>query len=101
MMNKNMLKQAQALQARLVKAQQEIAEMTAEGTSGGGAVKAVVTGDQQIKSVKINPEVVNPQEVEMLEDLVLSAVKDALDKSRQLAQAHMGKITGGLGLPGL
>lgn len=101
MMNKNMLKQAQQLQARLVKAQEELATLTVEGTSGGGAVKAVVTGDQKIKSIKISPEVVNAQEADMLEDLVLAAVNEGLDKSRQMAQAHLGKITGGLGIPGL
>ena len=100
MMNRNMLKQAQQLQARLAKAQEELGSMTAEGSAGGGAVKVVVTGDQRLQSIKVNPEVVNAEDVEMLQDLVLAAVNDGLEKSRALAQGHLGKLTGGLGIPG-
>ena len=100
-MNKNMLKQAQQLQARLAKAQQELGEMTVEVTSGGGAVSVVVTGDQRLQSVKVSPEVVSPDEVDLLEDLVLAAVNEGLEKSREMASGHLGKLTGGLGIPGL
>lgn len=99
-MNKFM-RQAQELQARLAKAQEELAEMTVEGSSGGGTVKVVVTGQQKIQSVKISPEVVNAEDVEMLEDLVLSAVSDALTRSQEMGAKHMEKITGGLKIPGM
>ena len=100
-MNKHMLKQAQQLQARLAKAQGELGDMTVEATSGGGAVKAVVTGDQRLQSIKVESEVVSPDDVEMLEDLVLAAVNEGLEKSREMANSHLGKLTGGLGIPGL
>ena len=100
-MNKFMMQQAQKLQAQLLKAQEELALLTVEGSSGGGAVKVVMNGQQQIQSVKISPEVVNPQEIEMLEDLVLSAVKDANAKAQEVAAKKMGGLTGGLKIPGL
>jgi len=100
-MNKNMLKQAQELQAKLAKAQGELGSMTVEASAGGGAVKAVATGDQRVTLIKIDPEVVNADDVEMLEDLVLAAVNEGLEKSRELASNHLGKLTGGLGIPGL
>ena len=100
-MNKNILKQAQQLQAKLAKAQGELGSMTVEATSGGGAVTTVVTGDQQVQSIKIDPEVVSPDDIDMLEDLVLAAVNEGLEKSRQMASSHLGKLTGGLGIPGL
>jgi nucleoid-associated protein EbfC len=97
-MNRNMIQQ---LQARMAKAQQDLAEMTIEVTSGGGAVKVTVDGQQKIKSVKISKEVVNPEDVEMLEDLVLSAVTEAIDKSQNAAAQKMGALTGGIKIPGL
>lgn len=100
-MNKNMLKQAQQLQAKLAKAQGELGSMTVEASAGGGAVKAVATGDQKIISIKISSEVVSSDEVDMLEDLVLAAANEALEKSREMASDHLGKLTGGLGIPGL
>ena len=100
-MNKNFLRQAQELQSKLAKAQEELGSMTVEATAGGGAVTAVVTGDQRVQSIKIDPDAVSSEEVEMLEDLVLAAVSEGLDKSRELAASHLGKVTGGLGLPGL
>jgi nucleoid-associated protein EbfC len=99
-MNQRILKQAQELQARLARAQQELAAVIVEGSSGGGAVKVTVTGQQEIKSIKINPEVVNPQDVEMLEDLILTAVKDAVARSQDMANKKMNALTGGLNLPG-
>ena len=100
-MNKFMMQQAQKFQAQLLKAQEELAILTVEGSSGGGAVKVIMNGQQQVQSVKISPEVVNPQEVEMLEDLVLSAVTDASAKAQEAAAKKMGGLTGGLKIPGL
>jgi nucleoid-associated protein EbfC len=97
-MNRNMIQQ---LQARLAKAQEELANMTIEVTSGGGAVKVTVDGQQKIKSVKIAKEVVNPEDVEMLEDLVLSAVTEAINKSQEAASSKLGGLTGGFKIPGL
>ena len=100
-MNQRLIKQAQELQARLAKAQEELANTVIEATSGGGAVKVTINGQQEIKSVKISPEVVNPQEVEMLEDLVLAAIKEAHNKSQEMASKKMSGVTGGLNIPGL
>jgi hypothetical protein len=95
------IRQAQELQARLAKAQEELSNITVEATSGGGAVKVVMDGQQKIQSVKIAREVINPDDAEMLEDLVLTAVKEAITKSQEAATKHMEKITGGLKIPGL
>ncbi len=100
-MNKFMMQQAQKLQAQLVKAQEELAELTVEASSGGGAVKVVMNGQQQIQSVKISPEVVNAEDVEMLEDLILTAVKEAQAMAQEAAAKKMGGLTGGLKIPGL
>ena len=100
-MNQKFLKQAQELQARLAKAQEELANTIIEGSAGGGTVKVTVNGQQEVQSIKISPEVVNPQDVEMLEDLVLAAIKDAVTKSQELANKKMGSLTGGLKIPGL
>ena len=97
-MNKNLLKQAQQLQAKLAKAQGELKNMTVQATSGGGAVTVVVTGDQLLQSVKISKEAAG--DAEMLEDLVKAAVNEGLEKSRDMANAHLSKLTGGLGIPG-
>ena len=100
-MNKNMLQQAQRLQAMFIKAQEELATLTVEGSAGGGAVKVGMNGQGQIQSVKISPEVVNPQEIDMLEDLVLSAVKDAAAKAKEASDKKLGALTGGIKIPGL
>jgi len=99
--NKFMLRQAQELQAKLAKAQQELAEATVEASSGGGAVKVTINGQQKILSVKISPEAINPDDAELLEDLVLTAVSEAIAKSQELAAQRLGKLTGGLKIPGL
>ena len=99
-MNKFM-RQAQELQARLAKAQQELSNITLEASSGGGAVKVVIDGQQHIQSVKISPEVINPDDVELLEDLVLTAVREAIAKSQEAATQSLGGLTGGLKIPGL
>jgi DNA-binding YbaB/EbfC family protein len=100
-MNKRMLQQAQQLQAQLLKAQQDLAELIVEASTGGGAVAVTMNGQQAIQSVKISPDVVDPEDVEMLEDLVLSAVKEAQAKAQEAAQKMMGGLTGGLNIPGL
>ncbi len=100
-MNKQFMRQAQQLQAKLEKTHEELANTTLEASSGGGAVTVVATGQQEIKSVKISPEVVEAGDVEMLEDLVMSAVNEALRKSQELATSRLGALTGGLKLPGL
>jgi len=100
-MNRFMFQQAQKLQAKLVKAQEELSQLTVEGSSGGGAVRVVMNGQQKIQSVTISPEVVNPEDVELLQDLVLTAVSEALTKSQEAAARHLGGLTGGLKIPGL
>jgi DNA-binding YbaB/EbfC family protein len=100
-MNKFVLRQAQDLQAKLLKAREELAEMTTEVSSGGGAIKIVVDGQQRIRSVSISPEVVNAEDVEMLQDLVMTAVNEAIQKSQDLAASHLSGLTGGLKIPGM
>ena len=100
-MNPNMIKQAQQLQARLVKAQEELANMTTEATAGGGAIKVVIDGKQQVRSITISPEVVSSGDIEMLQDMMVAAMNEAVDKSQKMATDHLGKLTGGLNIPGL
>jgi len=97
----NMLKQAQKLQAKIFKLQEEMAERTVETTVGGGMVKAVANGKQQLVSIKIEPEVVDPNDVQMLEDLVVAGVNDALKKAQEMVSEEMTKLTGGFKVPGL
>lgn len=97
----NMLKQAQKLQAKIIKLQEELADKTIEASSGGGMVKVVANGKQQIVSLTIEKEVVNPDDVEMLQDLIVAAVNDALTKSQEMVSEQMSKLTGGLNIPGL
>lgn len=96
-----MMKQAQKLQSKMMKLQEEMAEKTIETTSGGGMIKVVANGKQQIVSIQIEKEVVDPEDVEMLQDLILAAVNDALSKSQEMVSSEMGKLTGGLNIPGL
>ncbi len=95
----NILKQAQEMQGKFQKIQEELQAKTVTGTSGGGMVVAEVSGTGQVKKVKIDPSVVNPADIEMLEDLVTVAVADAQTKAQAAAQEEMGKLTGGLNLP--
>ncbi len=97
----NMMKQAQKLQSKMMKLQEELAERTIEASSGGGMVKVVANGKQQVVSIDIEKEVVDPEDVEMLQDLVLAAVNDALAKSQEMVSSEMGKLTGGMNIPGL
>jgi len=96
-----MMKQAQKLQAKMVKMQEEVAEKTVEASSGGGMVKVIVNGKQNIVSLKIEKEAVDPEDIEMLEDLVIAAVNDGLNKSQEMVSKAMGQITGGMNIPGL
>ena len=95
------LKQAQELKAKLDKVQKELANITVEASSGGGAVKVTMNGQQKPLSVKIAPEVVNPQDVAMLEDLILAAISEAQAKAQEAAAKQMSSLTGGLNIPGL
>ena len=99
----NMMKQAQKLQARMMKMQEELAGRTVEATAGGGMVKVTVNGAQppQVVAIEMEREVVDPEDVEMLQDLVLAAVNEGLKKSQEMVAAEMGKLTGGLNIPGL
>ena len=97
----NMMKQAQNLQAKMLKMQEELADKTVEATAGGGMIKAVANGRQQILSIQIEKEVVDPDDVEMLQDLILAAVNDALAKSQEMVSGEMSKLTGGLKIPGM
>jgi len=97
----NMLKQAQKLQAKIFKLQEEMAERTVETTVGGGMVKAVANGKQQLVSIKIEPEGVDPNDVQMLEDLVVAGVNDALKKAQEMVSEEMTKLPGGFKVPGL
>jgi DNA-binding YbaB/EbfC family protein len=94
-------KMAQQMQTQMAQAQDELREATLEATSGGGAVKVVITGAQEVRSVEIDPSAVDPDEVEMLQDLVLAAINDAIARSKELERQRMGTIAGGMGLPGM
>jgi len=96
--NANALAQAQEL---LAKAQAELAAATVEGTAGGGAVRVTMSGEQKILGIALEPDVVDPNDVEMLQDLIMAAIADATQKAAELQQKSFGAITGGLGLPGL
>lgn len=96
-----MMKQAQQLQSKMFKLQEELAEKTVETSSGGGMVRVVANGKQQLVSIQIEQEVVDPDDVEMLQDLVLAAVNDALNKAQEMVSEEMSKLTGGMNIPGL
>ena len=97
----NMMKQAQKLQSKMLKLQEEMAEKTVEASSGGGMVKVVANGRHQILSIQIEKEVVDPEDLEMLQDLILAAVNEALLKSQEMVSGEMSKLTGGMNIPGL
>lgn len=96
-----MMRQMQKMQEDLARVQAELENMTVEGTAGGGVVTVVVNGHQVVQEVKIQPEAVDPEDVEMLEDLILAAVNDGLRKSRDLSASEIEKVTGKLNIPGL
>lgn len=99
-MNK-MMKQVQKMQQDMLKLQEELASRTVESSAGGGAVKVIANGKNEVISVEIKPEAVDPEDVEMLQDLITAAVNEALKKAQELVSAEMGKLTGGLKIPGL
>ncbi len=96
-----MMKQVQQMQANMQKLQEELADRTIEATAGGGMVTVVVTGKQELRSIVIRPEAVDPEDVEMLQDLVLAAVNEGLRKAGEMAAAEMAKVTGGIKMPGM
>jgi hypothetical protein len=96
----NLARLAQQMQVDMARVQDELAELRVEGTAGGGVVRAVVTGRQEIVSITIDPAVVDPDDVEMLQDLVVAAVAEALSKARETAEQKLARVTGGLRLPG-
>jgi DNA-binding YbaB/EbfC family protein len=102
-MGGGMMKQLQQLQEEMVKAQEALGDETLSVTAGGGAIEVVITGHQHIQNITIDPEVVDPEDVEMLQDLVVAAVNEAIEASKKLAADRLGALTGGLGmgLPGL
>lgn len=97
----DLLRQAQIMQNKMAKIQAESGESTVEGTSGGGMVKVVCKGKQELVSISIDKEAVNPEDMEMLEDLVLTAVNEALRQAREMMEREMNAITGGMKLPGM
>jgi len=97
----NIMKEAQKLQAQMAAMQEEIAKRKVEATAGGGMVTVEANGKQELTAIRIDPEVVSKDDVQMLEDLVLAACNEALRKSRELVQQELGKLTGGLKIPGL
>lgn len=107
MLNPKMLKQIEQMQANMMRAQEELGELTVEGTAGGGAVVVVMNGHQEVQSLTIDPEFVDPEDVETLQDAVVAALHDAQRKAQELTQQKLGAVTGGLGglggmgLPGL
>ena len=99
MMNKRMMRQAQQLQNRLAKAQEELESMTVEGSAGGGVVRVTMTGKQEVTEVVIEPEAA--EDIDLLQDLVAAAVNDAFTRTQELAAEKMGAVTGGMNIPGL
>jgi len=97
----NIMKQAQQMQKKMLQMQEELAQRTVEATVGGGMVTVTVNGKSEVLQVKIEPQVVDPDDVEMLEDLVVAGVNEALRKAQEMASEEMGKLTGGLKIPGL
>tara|TARA_B100000315_G_C14429241_1_gene519356 strand:- start:580 stop:906 length:327 start_codon:yes stop_codon:yes gene_type:complete len=97
----NLMKQVQAMQDKLVSLQEKMGENTVEASAGGGMVTIVANGKQEIISVKIEPDVVDPEELDMLEDLVTAAVNEGLRKAREMMSEEMDKLTGGMNIPGL
>ena len=96
----DLMKQAQQMQKRMLEIREELANRTVEATVGGGMVTAVVNGQQEIVSLRITPEVVDPEDTEMLEDLVVAAINEALQQSQEMMSAEMSKLTGGIKIPG-
>ena len=96
-----MMRQAQKMQKELATAQQEVAAMTFEGTAGGGMVSVTARGDMTIESITIDPEAIDPEDVEMLQDMICAAVNEAIRGINEMSNARMGAVTGGLNIPGM
>jgi len=96
-----LMKQAQQMQAGMAKAQEELADKTVEASVGGGKVTVVATGSGDVKSIKIDPSVIDPSDVEFLEEIVLKGVQDAIIMGKQMAEGEMSKLTGGMKIPGM
>jgi DNA-binding YbaB/EbfC family protein len=96
-----LMKQAQQLQSKIQALQEELGKRTVSAQAGGGMVEATVNGRQELLSLRIDPEVVSPEDVDMLQDLILAAVNEALNRSREMVAQEMAKLTGGLGIPGM
>ena len=94
-------KMAQQMQTQMAQAQAELKETTLEATAGGGAVRVVITGAQEVRAVEIDPSAVDPDEVEMLQDLVMTAVNEAIARSKELERERIGRIAGAMGVPGM
>jgi len=97
----DLVRQAQKMQGKMSEIQSSLKERIVEGASGGGMVKVLVNGQQEIMAVKLNPEVVDPDDIPMLEDLILAAARQGLEKAKELANSEMAKVTGGMNMPGL
>jgi len=97
----NLMKQAEKMQKDMQKMQGDLEERLVDASSGGGAVSVIVTGKKEVKEIKIKPEAVDPDDVEMLQDLILAAVNEGLRKADDMVASEMKKITGGMGMPGL
>jgi nucleoid-associated protein EbfC len=97
----DLLKQAQEMQGRIAKIQEELGQKTVQGSAGGGMVRVTVNGQFNLTTVKIEPSVINAEEKEMLEDLLMAAVNDGMRKAREMVSAEMSKVTGGFKIPGL
>jgi nucleoid-associated protein EbfC len=98
---KDLMKQAQKMQNDMMKAQEELAQKIVEGTAGGGMVKVEMNGKNQVLSLKLDPEVVDADDIEMLEDLIIAALNEAQEKVSKTSETEMGKLTGGMNIPGL
>lgn len=96
-----LMQQAQQLQAKIAKLQEEFSEKTVEASAGGGMITAVASGKQELVSIHIDPEVIDPDDAEMLQDLILAAVNDALNRAKNMMNEEMGKLTKGMNIPGL
>lgn len=100
-MNRSMIRQAQELQKRMMRVQEELESATVEASAGGGVVTVVVNGKMKLESVNIAPDAVDPEDVEMLQDLVMAAVNEGMEKAQEMAAKRMSAVTGGLNIPGL
>lgn len=97
----SLMRQVQKMQKKIAELQEELAKKTVEASAGGGMVTAVVNGRQELVAIKIDPEVVNPEDIDMLQDLIVAAVNEGIRRSQEMVEQEMAKITGGLKIPGL